>query len=257
MPRSLSRRLPIFFTARTVKARRRAGRSQTRVFLEALEPRTLLSNLWYVNSGDTGTQVGITPSTGFLTIQAAINVASAGDTIVVESGAGYNESDTIGISNLTIEADSGPAPVLDGTTPSSQSSPGFTVTTGTTGVTIEGLTIQNFTGTSAVVVQSGASLALSDDTISGNTNSSGDGGGIANYGTATFSGDTVSGMWTRPHMAAAESRIRRHALGLERQHSENQLQLPRWADQERRDGNDLGRRDDFGQQRWLRRRHRQ
>ena len=112
----------------------------------------------------------------------------------METGNGYNESDTVGVSNLNIEADAGQSPVLDGTTPTAQSSPGFTIEAGTTGVTIEGFTIQNFTGTSAVAVQNGASLTLSGDTIQDNTNSGGNGGGINvnNGGTLTITGGTLT-----------------------------------------------------------------
>ncbi len=189
MSRSLSRQLTSLFAARKSGRRRNPSRETLRAF-DALEPRTLLSNLWYVNSADTGTPDGLTPSTGFLSIQAAINTAAAGDTILVEAGNGYNESDTVGLSNLTIEADSGQSPVLDGTTPSAQSSPGFTVAAGTTGVTIEGFTIQNFSGTSAIVVQNGAALTLSADTIQDNM-ASGGGGGIFNSGTLTVDGGTI------------------------------------------------------------------
>ena len=122
-----------------------------------LEPRTLLAN-WFVNSADAGTPDGLSPATGFLTIQAAISAATPGDTVLIETGNGYNESVTVNVSNLTIEADTGQSPVLDGATPAAQV-PGFTLSSGTTGVTIEGLTMQNFTGTSAVAVQNGASLA--------------------------------------------------------------------------------------------------
>jgi len=179
---------PLFFSTRR-RVPRRSFRPALRFALEALEPRTLLSNLWYVNSADTGTPDGLTPSTGFLSIQAAINTAAAGDTILVETGNGYNESDTVGLSNLTIEADSGQSPVLDGTTPLAQSSPGFTVTAGATGVTIEGFTVQNFSGTSAIFVQNGAALRLSDDTIE--NNSASQGGGIYNRGTITLAGTLI------------------------------------------------------------------
>ncbi len=209
----------LFFSARR-RVPRRSFRPALRFALEALEPRTLLSNLWYVNSADTGTPDGLTPSTGFLSIQAAINTAAAGDTILVETGNGYNESDTVAVSNLTIEADTGESPVLDGTSPSAQSSPGFTVAAGTTGVTIEGFTIQNFSGTSAIVVLNGAGLALGNDTIQDNTggagianfggsvlvenatisgNSSAFGGGIFNEGALSISGSTISrrARWAR------------------------------------------------------------
>ncbi len=156
----------------------------------ALETRTLLSN-WYVNSANTGPQNGLTPATGYATIQAGINSAAAGDTILVENGNGYNESDTVGVAGLTIKADTGQAPVLDGDSPSCQGSAGFTITT--TGVTIAGLTIQHFDGPSAVVVQSGASLTLSSDVIRDNS-ANNNGGGIDDQGgDVNISGGTISG----------------------------------------------------------------
>ncbi len=139
----------------------------------------------YVNSADTGTPDGITPATGYLTIQAAINAAVAGETILVESGV-YNESDVISVPNLTIEADTGQTPILDGT---GLSAPGFDVTA--TGVTISGLTIQNFSGSSAVDVVSGASLSLAGDLIEHNQNAGGDGGGIYDAGTLNVTGSTI------------------------------------------------------------------
>jgi len=191
MSRRLSRQLSVLFTARSSRARRRSGRSRPRT-LEMLEPRTLLSN-WFVNSSNTNPSPDGSSGNPYETIQAAINAAQPSDTILVETGSGYNESDTVGVSSLTIEADSGQSPVLDGTTPSAQSSPGFTITAGTTGVTIEGFTVQNFSGTSAVVVGSGASLTLSADTIQENMNSGGNGGGVYNDGTLTVTSTTVSG----------------------------------------------------------------
>jgi hypothetical protein len=77
-----------------------------------LEPRTLLSNTWYVDSSFDGVSDG-SRGDPFTTIQAAINAASPDDTILVETGKGYKESDTIGVSNLTIKADLGASPILD------------------------------------------------------------------------------------------------------------------------------------------------
>ncbi len=116
MSRTFSRQLNALLAAGNVGRRRSRPRGVLRG-LEVLEPRTLLSNLWYVNSADSGTPDGMTPATGFLTIQTAINAASAGDTILVETSNGYNESDTVGVSNLTIGADTEQTPVLDGTNP--------------------------------------------------------------------------------------------------------------------------------------------
>ena len=144
----------------------------------ALEPRTLLSDI-YVNSANSGTQDGLSPATGFSTIQTGISSANPGDTILVENGFGYNESDTVDVADLTIDADSGQTPVLDGTNPFPQGSPGFTIES--TGVTIAGFTIQNFSGTSGILVQSGASLTVDDCTFVAN-HASFDGGAIDNAG---------------------------------------------------------------------------
>src|SRR5437879_1550793 len=108
----LSRRLAGPFASRTPRRRRNPPRATFRA-LEALEPRTLLSSTWYVDSSFGGTSSG-SRSDPFTTIQAAINAASPGDTVLVETGKGYTESDTINVSNLTIKADLGASPVLDG-----------------------------------------------------------------------------------------------------------------------------------------------
>src|SRR5205823_11700934 len=82
--------------------------------VQVLESRALLST-WYVDSGFLGPSEG-SRSAPFTAIQAAIDVAGSGDTILVETGRGYNESDTIDVSksNLPIGADTGASPVLDG-----------------------------------------------------------------------------------------------------------------------------------------------
>ncbi len=156
-------------------------RRRMRPILVALEPRTLLST-WFVNSANGGMADGLTPDTGFTTIQAGIASASFGDTVLVETGNGYNESDTVDVPDLTIEADSGQNPVLDGSSPGFQGSPGFTITT--FGVTISGFTIQEFSGPSAVLVQGFFdSLVLSNDLFVGNA---------ANEGGAVFNSSGAS-----------------------------------------------------------------
>ena len=45
-----------------------------------------------MNPSDNGTPDGLTAATGFLTIQAAIDTAGSDDTILVETGNGYNGS---------------------------------------------------------------------------------------------------------------------------------------------------------------------
>ena len=165
-------------------------RRRMRPTVLTLESRTLLSN-WFVNSANSGSADGLTPDTGFTTIQAAISIANAGDTILVETGDGYNESDTVFVPDLTIEADDGQSPVLDGSFPSFQGSAGFTVIADD--VTIAGFTIQNFSGSSAVDVQSGSSLNLNSDTIQENF-AFGSGGGVDNTGgSIALNNCTISG----------------------------------------------------------------
>src|SRR5262245_21529193 len=92
------------------KPPRAAGRN-----VEVLELRTLLST-WYVDSDFGGPSEG-SRSAPFAALQAAIDTAEPGDTILVETGRGYHESATIDVSrsDLTVRADEGAAPVLDGT----------------------------------------------------------------------------------------------------------------------------------------------
>ncbi len=152
----------------------------------------------YVNSANTsGTDNGATPATGFTTIQAAIRVAGDGSTILVETGNGYDESDVVSVPDLTIEADAsqGATPVLDGTLLSASrfdgtglSGSGFDVTAAD--VTISGLTIKNFSGYSAIVVQRGASLTLDGDVITDNSAASG--GGIFNAGKLSLIDSEIS-----------------------------------------------------------------
>jgi Right handed beta helix region len=164
------------------------------VTTHAREPRVLLSNTWYVDSSFTGTPAG-TQSQPFTSISAALGSAGSGDTILVETGDGYNESDSIGASNLTIEADAstGAAPVLDGSTPSVQTAPGFTIQAGSSGINIQGFTIQHVSvsnGPGAGILNKGT-VAVSDCTISDNS-AGGSGGGVRNNGTMTLTDCTIS-----------------------------------------------------------------
>src|SRR5262245_51108107 len=95
----LSRRLSGAVGAGTPRRRRGPTRAALRS-LDVLEPHTLLSNTWYVDSSFGGPSDG-SQSDPFATIQSAINAASPGDTILVETGQGYHESDTIDVANLT------------------------------------------------------------------------------------------------------------------------------------------------------------
>jgi hypothetical protein len=206
----LSRRLSGTLAARTPRHRRRPMCAALRP-PEALEPRRLLSNTadigpivvppavldinpggpmipavnpggpstWYVDSSFTGTPDG-SQADPFTTIQAAISAASPGDTILVQTGNGYDESDTIGVANLTIEAAPGASPVLNG---DEFWAPEFTVTAG--GVTISGLTMEGSTYV-AVQVVAGGSATISDSSLVH------DNVGIANSGgTVAIINDTI------------------------------------------------------------------
>ena len=138
----------------------------------------------YVDSSFSGTSIG-SQSAPWTTIQASINVASAGYTILVEDGSGYSEADTVNVQNLTIEADTGQTPV--DTSSTAGSGIGFNISA--SGVTISGLTIEDFS--TGVNVRSGSTAKLTNCNISGNSGNNG--GGLANYGTLTLTNCTVSG----------------------------------------------------------------
>jgi hypothetical protein len=177
-------------TGSKLAARRQWNLRKLRPAVQTLEPRTLLST-WYVNSANTGSVDGMSAETGFPTMQDGISAASPGDSVLVESGNGYNESDTVDVPDLTIEADSGQSPVLDGSNPSFQGSAGFSIQA--FDVTISGFTIQNFSGSSAVNVQSGASLTLTNDVLQGNSSYSSGGAVFNDAASVTLINCTVSG----------------------------------------------------------------
>jgi hypothetical protein len=143
--------------------------------VELLEPRILQA--LYVDSGFIGASTGLhgSPGNPFRSIEAAVDVATPGERVLVETGNGYSEADTIDISRLTIEADAGHVPVLDDT---GLSGAGFTVEVG--GVTISGLTINHFA--TGVLVAGDDSLTLSGDNVTSNAI----GGGNDNHGTLTL-----------------------------------------------------------------------
>jgi len=175
MSHSLSLERSHQFAIPKIRHRRPPSRARVARF-ESLEARKLLSTTWYVNSSFTGTSNG-SSGAPWTTIQAGINAASNGDTILVETGKGYSETDTINRS-LTIEAYAGETPVNQSGTAGSGT--GFTIASSVTGWTISGLTIENF-GVGIVVDSSGSS------TITGNS-ISGNGYGIQVYGAATIGG---------------------------------------------------------------------
>jgi len=157
--------------------------------LSRLEPRTLLSTTWYVNSANTGTVNGETAATGYLAIQAAIDAASDGDTILVENGNGYSEQDTINKSNLTIEGDTFPLTLKGGPFPveilGHGTGAGFTVGSGVTGVTISRLAIGNFA--EGIVVDPSGSATISGNQINNNN----DGIDVDPSGSATITGNKI------------------------------------------------------------------
>ena len=152
--------------------------------VEVVVQNGTLASTRYVDSSNTNASPNGLQANPFATIQAALGAAGPGDVIVVATGNGYNESDTVSISNLTVE---GVGAVLDGQE-GPQQSPGFTVAAD--GVTISGFTIQNYEYSPAVVV-SGGSLTLDDDTIADNSNES-SGGGILNEGILTLENCTIA-----------------------------------------------------------------
>ncbi len=177
-----------------IKPRHRRGPSRARaVAWDLLEPRTLLST-WYVNSSNTNSSPTGSQTNPYETIQAAINTAASGDKILVETGNGYVETDTVNVPDLTIEADTGQSPVLG--SENGNDTAGFTVSAG--GVTISGFTVQGF-GASGVVVTTSGGLTLSDDTIqdnsSGTPSAVGSGGGINNAGVLTLTNTTIDHNW--------------------------------------------------------------
>src|ERR1017187_1978458 len=114
MSRIRSRHPSSRFAVLNPRHHRRPSRAALRT-LEALEPRTLLSTL-YVNSSNTNSSPNGSQANPYKTIQAAINASASATTILVETGKGYNESDTVGanLSNLSIKAGTSQVPILDG-----------------------------------------------------------------------------------------------------------------------------------------------
>ncbi len=141
-------------------------RFRRRPWLEAMEERTLLSSIVVTNTDDSGTGslrqaiLDANAQGGAETITFDPTAFATAQTITLTSG-DLELSDTTGTETIT-----GPA----------------------AGVTV------NARGTSRVFqVDSGVTASISGLTISGGSNSSGNGGGLVNYGTATLNDCTVSG----------------------------------------------------------------
>jgi fibronectin-binding autotransporter adhesin len=151
--RSFSSRPPVFSSNAGGK-----GRRKFRPDLLALETRALLSTLTVTKDNDSGTG----------SLRAQLAAAHAGDTINFAASA-YG----------TINLSSGPLQVA-------------------TSVNIQGPGAKNVTvsggGKSTVFdVQNGVTATISGLTVTGGVATTGNGGGIANYGTLTLSGGAITG----------------------------------------------------------------
>ena len=143
-----------------------------------------------VNSANTGPQNGLTPATGYVTIQAGIDRAAAGDMILVENERLQRIRDCRRCRpDHRGRARARPrywAAHLGNTSgPRASQLPRRR--------TSAGLTTQLFEGPSAVVVKSGASLTLFSHTIRDNSANT-DGGGVDDQGgDVKITGGTVTG----------------------------------------------------------------
>jgi parallel beta-helix repeat protein len=125
------------------------------------------------------------PSGNYKTIQAAVNAASAGNTIVVSNGT-YKENVHVGKS-LTIKAAGGTTPVVDG---SGKDSCFFV---NSKNVRIEGFTLQNSGASDCGIYMAASNAILANNTINGC------GWGIylsSAGGSCTLRGNTVTGSTT-------------------------------------------------------------
>jgi parallel beta-helix repeat protein len=94
------------------------------------------------------------PSGNYKTIQAAVNAASAGNTILVSNGT-YTENVVIGKS-LTLKAATGATPVID----AGNKGPGIKVTA--SNVRVEGFTVQNAASNCGIYVTATGASIVSD-----------------------------------------------------------------------------------------------
>ena len=113
----------------------------------ATEGTDTLQGMGIVADGSVGHHFLLVGAGGFATIQAAVNAAHAGDTILIAAGT-YAEQVTVGISNLTflglgtVNVDAPTALVKTGATPSgSHDIDGIFTVTGATGVTFQNITV--------------------------------------------------------------------------------------------------------------------
>ena len=126
-------------------------------------------------------------ATAFTSVQTAVDAVAFGGTVDVAAG---TYSETVSIRQpLTLQgAENGAVTTLRD--PTTGADTGITVNTASGTVDIQGCTVTGFmTGVSVTA----GTVELNDDTISGNNNPNGDGGGIYNNGTLMVAGSTVSG----------------------------------------------------------------
>jgi len=146
------------------------------IFILSLYTESVYSADWYVsNTGNDGNSGSV--GSPKLTIQAAINAASAGDFIYVNPGT-YTEFLIIDKS-LTLQGISSDKSLqkLDGTGLGTKS--GIVINSGVTNVTIKNITIQNFTGSGGnshagiYGIANNNNLTVTNVALLNNTNSSG------------------------------------------------------------------------------------
>ncbi|MDQ5836998.1 MAG: hypothetical protein M3379_09490, partial [Acidobacteriota bacterium] len=149
--------------------------------LVLLPPGAKAATVWHVTPGSTGACTQADPNCG--SIQAAVNAASAGDTIQVAAGT-YVEHVTIS-KDLTISGAGAAQTIVDGT----QSGTVLTINSGT--VSLSGMSVINGkASTNGGGISNLGTLNVTNSTVS--NNSAVQGGGIYNNGTLNLTGSTVS-----------------------------------------------------------------
>ena len=210
MPRTLSNRTAPLGHGLRLPALSLLFASALSLALVMLPPGARAATTWHVSPNSAGACTQADPNCA--TIQAAVNAASAGDTIQVAAGT-YAEHVVIG-KDLTVNGAGAGQTIVDGT----QSGTVFTVNGGT--VSLSAMTVTNGksptngggiinNGTTLSVASStvsnnsaanqgggifnssGATLNVTNSTVSGNAASS-NGGGIYNFGSANVTSSTVS-----------------------------------------------------------------
>ncbi|NLU71887.1 hypothetical protein HCC61_04170 [Streptomyces sp. HNM0575] len=121
-----------------------------------------------------GTPSAACPNPQYATIQAAVDAASAGDTIRVCAGT-FNEAVTVNKSLVFRGARAGVDARVGRTNPAQESivqppagSTGFTVTGGVSDVTIDGFTVRNSTADGISTLAGGSGFTIVNNIVSGN-----------------------------------------------------------------------------------------